>query len=278
MTAPRVPAPRSPAAVERLRSWADENFLAGFALLSRHQAAGPARDPRRFGGAVAFATGRPDAFFNPIVVLQPVAAADLRAAIEWMSAIGGPCSIRVREDLDEGDVRAVAEAAGLVRDPWADPAMVMQPLGAAPPAPAGLSIEEADPADPDRFYAANASGFEIPSEALAIVRQLTPPSVFGDPAIRLFGGYLDGDPVACSYAIRSGSVVGVYAVGTAARARRRGIGTAMTWAAVEAGRAWGCEAATLQASPMGEPVYRAMGFETVTRYVNYEPPKTGRAG
>jgi predicted acetyltransferase len=71
-------------------------------------------------------------------------------------------------------------------------------------------------------------------------------------------------------------VVGVYAVGTSTVARRRGIATAMTWAAVQAGREWGCAAATLQASEMGEPVYRAMGFETVARYVTFEEPRPAR--
>ena len=47
----------------------------------------------------------------------------------------------------------------------------------------------------------------------------------------------------------------------------------MTWAAVEAGRAWGSRAATLQASEMGEPVYRKMGFRTVTRYASYDEPR-----
>jgi hypothetical protein len=47
----------------------------------------------------------------------------------------------------------------------------------------------------------------------------------------------------------------------------------MTWAAIEAGRPWGCRGATLLASPMGEPVYRAMGFVEVDRYVTFVPPE-----
>jgi len=72
-----------------------------------------------------------------------------------------------------------------------------------------------------------------------------------------------------SVAIRTGDVSGVYAVGTIARARRRGIGTAASWAAVAAGRAWGCDTIVLQASEMGLPIYRAMGFRTIVSYSEF---------
>jgi len=98
---------------------------------------------------------------------------------------------------------------------------------------------------------------------------LFPPDLAGDPDVGLLGGYLDNEPVACSIALRSGSVVGIYAVGTSERARRRGIGTAMTWAAVDEGRHWGCDVAVLQASGMGQPIYQAMGFRVVSSYANF---------
>ena len=40
----------------------------------------------------------------------------------------------------------------------------------------------------------------------------------------------------------------------------------MTAAAVNAGFDLGADLTSLQASPMGEPVYRAMGFETIFDY------------
>ena len=52
----------------------------------------------------------------------------------------------------------------------------------------------------------------------------------------------------------------------------------MTWAAVNAGREWGSRAAVLQASEMGEPVYREMGFRTVAGYVSYDEPVPTRVG
>jgi GNAT superfamily N-acetyltransferase len=84
---------------------------------------------------------------------------------------------------------------------------------------------------------------------------------------------LEGRPVGATLAIRTGDVGGVYAVETLPEARRRGVGTAVTWACVAAARAWGCRTVVLQASDMGLPVYLAMGFRTVVGYAEYVLPR-----
>ncbi len=58
-------------------------------------------------------------------------------------------------------------------------------------------------------------------------------------------------------------------------ARRHGVGSALTWAAVDAGRAWGCDTIVLQASEMGFPIYAAMGFRTVVEYTVFGRPVQG---
>jgi len=99
--------------------------------------------------------------------------------------------------------------------------------------------------------------------------------VISDPAVRLAVAYLDGEPVSCGAAIRSGSTIGVYAVATIERARRQGIGGAVSWAAIDAGRAaWEGTIAVLQSSEIGLSVYRAMGFEKVAGYYLYARPTT----
>lgn len=258
----------------RLRDWADQNLLASEELLARYPPAGtPAVAPRRFGSAIAYATGRSSGFFNAVVLVERADAGGAEAGVDWVRGLGLAASLRVRDDLDGPETAAAAARLGLQRETWADPAMVLHPIPAPPPRRADLEIVEAGPSTLDRFYVANAAGFGFPVEAAERMQSFTPPEIVDDPDVRLFGAYLDGRPVACSYAIRSGPVVGVYAVGTAEWARRRGIATAMTWQAISAGREWGCEAATLQASPMGEPVYRAMGFVEVARYVAYVEPR-----
>ena len=46
----------------------------------------------------------------------------------------------------------------------------------------------------------------------------------------------------------------------------------MTWAAVDAGRAWGNDSIVLQSSEMALPMYEAMGFRTIVRYVTFSQP------
>jgi hypothetical protein len=102
-----------------------------------------------------------------------------------------------------------------------------------------------------------------------VARRLFPPSFAADPDVRLFTARLEGRPVGTSIAIRTGDVSGVYAVGTLAAARRHGVGTSATWAAVGAARAWRCDTVVLQASEMGFASYAKMGFRTVARYAAF---------
>jgi GNAT superfamily N-acetyltransferase len=83
-----------------------------------------------------------------------------------------------------------------------------------------------------------------------------------------------GRSVGTSVAIQGGGASGVVAVGTLAEARRRGVGTALSWAAAEAGRQRGFDTVVLQASPMGLPVYEAMGFTTVVAYADFVASRT----
>jgi GNAT superfamily N-acetyltransferase len=103
-------------------------------------------------------------------------------------------------------------------------------------------------------------------------RRLFSASFAADPDVRLFTGRLEGRAVGTAVAIRSDDVSGVYAVGTLPAARRRGVGTATTWAAVRAGQAWGCDTIVLQASEMGYPMYSAMGFRTAVMYAQFARP------
>ena len=55
---------------------------------------------------------------------------------------------------------------------------------------------------------------------------------------------------------------GIYDCAVVPRARRRGIGTALSAAAVARARAWGCGLVTLNATAAGQPVYRRVGFRS----------------
>ena len=70
----------------------------------------------------------------------------------------------------------------------------------------------------------------------------------------------------------TGRTAGVYNVATLATQRGRGFGAAATWAVVAEGARRGCTHAALQSSPDGYPIYRAMGFVDVGRYLQMEGP------
>lgn len=77
---------------------------------------------------------------------------------------------------------------------------------------------------------------------------------------------LDGHPAAIAMTLVSHGVAGIYWVGTTKEARSRGLAWTVTAAAVNAGFDLGAEIASLQASPMGQSLYRKMGFETIFGY------------
>ena len=87
--------------------------------------------------------------------------------------------------------------------------------------------------------------------------------------IKLYLGILDGKPVSTSGYFLGEGVVGIYFVATLPEARQRGAAFAVTQKALKDGRALGYRVGILQASKMGEPVYRRMGFKEVCRVSSY---------
>lgn len=92
------------------------------------------------------------------------------------------------------------------------------------------------------------------------------------PEVRLYLGRIDGEAIGTSMMFLSSGVAGLYQVEVSPEHRRRGIGTAMTLAPMEDARQLGYRIAVLQASKMGEPVYRKIGFKSYFRY-NYCHPR-----
>jgi predicted GNAT family acetyltransferase len=68
---------------------------------------------------------------------------------------------------------------------------------------------------------------------------------------------------------------GIYNVGTLERARRRGLGAAITLALLYDARARGCRTASLQSPPMAERVYASVGFPGLGLLLEYAPPQRG---
>jgi ribosomal protein S18 acetylase RimI-like enzyme len=84
-------------------------------------------------------------------------------------------------------------------------------------------------------------------------------------------GLLDGENVGSAMAFDHDGDCGIYNVGTEDRARRRGVGTAMTARLLLDARDRGCRTATLQSTPIGEGVYARLGFRSLGTIREFVP-------
>lgn len=91
---------------------------------------------------------------------------------------------------------------------------------------------------------------------------------------RRFLGRLNGAPVATAALFLGAGVAGLYAVACVGSARGRGIGSAISLAALHAARADGYRNAVLESSPSGFNVYARLGFRECCRLRSYiwNPP------
>jgi GNAT superfamily N-acetyltransferase len=130
-------------------------------------------------------------------------------------------------------------------------------------------VEVRDRATLDALVHVVASSFD---EDPLMLSQVFTEKLLSDDRWRGFVAYLDGEPAATSHiVIDDRGTAGIYYVGTIESYRGRGLGRTITAAAVAAGRRLGCTRSSLQASPMGLPIYERMGFRRVAYYRQYVP-------
>jgi GNAT superfamily N-acetyltransferase len=82
----------------------------------------------------------------------------------------------------------------------------------------------------------------------------------------------EGAVVATGLAFDLGDDCGIYNVGTLERARRRGIGTAVSTLLAHDAADRGCLTASLQSTEIAERVYAAVGFRDLGRILEFGPP------
>lgn len=131
----------------------------------------------------------------------------------------------------------------------------------------GLSIVRAD--DPrmlQTYMDIFAKGFALPVKALQVWHD-----VFSQlNSWRHFVGILDGKPIATTSLCLGGEIGGIFNVVTLPEARGRGVGAAVTAAAMRDAASAGCRVAALQASEMAVSVYRSIGFEVCCELELYD--------
>ena len=184
-------------------------------------------------------------------------------------------TIVVRAHAD-ADLERAAEAAGLLRV-GEMPAMILRRRLSEPGPPPGVTLGPVRTPDDVAGYAtvmaaAYATYGMAPEVATSALGER---AVLEAPHIVTLLARLEGRPVAGAMTIVTHGVAGIYWVGTVPDARGRGLAALVTRVAGNAGFDLGARMASLQASPMGEPVYRRMGYETIGSYpywVRMQPP------
>jgi len=211
--------------------------------------------------------GLPTTEFNRAFLKEP--GGDLGAAFEraeaYFRSAELPFAYTVRSDC-EAVCAAALRAAGAERLDEI-PAMVLDPIRDESQPPADLEIREvATREDLERYQETALAGFGFPKE---IGRLFITEQFLHKPGVKLYLGLLDGEPVCTSSLVPTPGIAGIYWVATLPPHRKRGLGEAITWAAVRGGIEAGCATASLQASVSGAPVYARMGFTTPVHYAKY---------
>jgi ribosomal protein S18 acetylase RimI-like enzyme len=219
----------------------------------------------------AFVTGLPVSLFNGCVVMERASESALGDALDWVTGHGLPCRAFVVDDV-AGALASVLSSRGFARDDVPYPALVLHPLPAAPELAVDVGVVRVDEDDPGAFRAVGVALGHAPE----LVDRMFPDELLADSRVQAFVGILEGRPVGYSLAIASTASSGIYNVGTLPAARRRGVGTGVTWAAVDAGRQAGFDCAVLQSTQMGLGMYEAMGFRKVLDYAVFRPTPTGQ--
>ncbi len=251
----------------------ERDFVAAWWLLA------DASDVERSDGPSLrwFHAGVPDMHLNTVLVTHlddDEADAVIDERLADFRRRGSPFTWWVMPSSAPSDLASRLTARGLVDDGrW--PAYAIAADGVADPPPVhGLEIRRVSSPDDLDTYLGVYAPILSPSPAFTELFTRAARRIgFGEEAPEEhFIGLLHGDPVATVSLVTAGGAAGIYNVTTVGPARRRGIGAAMTVAAVRHGAERGFGLATLQASTMGRPVYERLGFEFVCDLHPYREP------
>ncbi len=244
---------------------ADENMRITWGAVASF---GPSPSVVDGDGYVFVSSGLPFGLFNPAFVTAPPAdpAALVETVVAHYRELGVPFVLYFRDEYANG-LDDAASAAGLVEH-YRPPLMVLDPITAAPPLPSGVEIVTVDASTFGEYGRVLGEGFGMPVE---FVQAAFAPALLDIEPFTALLALVDGAPASTSAVYVTGEIAGVYNVATTPAMRGRGVGAAVTWAAVAAGAASGATRSVLQASAEGAPVYERMGFTTPDRYRQFEP-------
>ena len=221
------------------------------------------------GGVLMFAgrTAYPGAYRNAAARTDPSVSAEdvLARARAFFAARDRGFTLWAVNEGDR-DLDAAAEKLGM--QCTADsPCMLVEAPLPVPGAPPEIRVERFDTADHVRdALTVNAQAYPLLGLSADELRAGFPdPERLLSDCIEGFVAYDALGPVATALTIVSGESAGVYWVGTVPRAHRTGLGGLCTTLATNAGFERGARVVTLQASPLGAPLYARLGYRTYAK-------------
>lgn len=194
---------------------------------------------------------------------ESTAIHELERVIDEVEKQGVPCWVELRSGRTPA-IERLARRLGFTHQDSV-PGMVVRPAELVVVSGPELDVTRVrDAAGLAVAATVAAAGFEVPREYLA---PLFTPRVAATRGLSIYVARVEGRPVSTATAWVGDGSVGIYNVATPPEYRGRGYGRAMTTKAISEGFRAGADLAWLQASPLGEPVYRAMGFREVETYL-----------
>jgi len=219
-------------------------------------------------GLVMCRTPRGTVASNMAIVTGPIDARTVRELTDHLyRRAESPFSVWTREHADARLEAGLRELG--FHQIHREPGMTFTP-GAARPGrtPSEIMIRPVtDDAGREDYGRVMAKAFGVygTPEASTAEHFAALPSVVG-PTTQAFLAYKEGRAVAGAILYMAHGVGGIGWVGALPEEFGQGYGSAVAWAVVEEGLRRGARFMNLQASPMGEPMYRRMGFATPTHY------------
>jgi hypothetical protein len=204
---------------------------------------------------------------------EGVSGADLiERAESFFAGFARGFAVKVRDTGQDEDLRAACVKAGL--EPFGSPVPEMLARAPLPDHREvdGVVVEMVgDVAGLSDFLAVNSEAYATYGMPLEVIPELfdRAEAVVGDPSAHIVVARREGRAVATGMSFESDGVASIQWVGTVPDARTAGLGAWVTTQATNLAFERGASSCTLQASPMGEPVYRTLGYETIYHYSEY---------
>lgn len=223
------------------------------------------------GGVLYTASGTrfPGGPFNSVIGLEaecPDPARTLERARAFYEPLGRGFTVYVRAHSD-GALAAACAAQGLMQMSDSPGMVLRERLKDVPLAPSVELRIVSTPADAAGFVDVVAAAYTSIGMPAEVTRR-----VFSHPD-RWIAPHVvpvllrDHEQPACAAFLQlNHGIAGVYWVGTDPDHRGKGHATALMRYLSNLGFSRGAAAVVLQATPFGEPVYRKLGYEAVTRY------------